>query len=305
MTRKEILVTESYDAQRQSGLAVPRPSPALLDVVRVHELCRHIEQQLPTVTDVPSLEEAKARLAAIAEYVRSRSKSGLNQLSSTRLKVAARVGELLGDEPPARGRPAQMGIARDPLALSKNLRRRSRTMAKHPEMIDEATAASSDEHPVSERKVLATVAANSNASRLEERWKAAVGRYPFVDIAAPRDLSLASYRAAVLASVVEIDRASTVSDREARIARLHTYVERKLAGSTLACWSALAPAVPAPRSDDPLLDAAREALHEIAEIAQRLPVLFAALDAYPAVNEMAGPWPAIVALRAAWEGRGG
>lgn len=277
---------ESYDPERQGELAVPKPSPALLDVVRVHELCQRIEQQLPTVNDVEALHEAQARIEAIAAYVRTRSRSGLNQLATTRLKLVARVGEILNIA------AGEGGIARDTLALSKNQRERSRRIAKHSETIDKVAAASTDEHPVSERKVLAAVATNSNAARLEQRWMDAVERYPFV-APAPE-----GFRKAVLESVVEIDRATTPAERQRRIDRLRAYIDRKL-GTAAAPEPAAAPADPPPPTRDPAEAEAIAALHEIGDIARRLPALFAALDAWPAVNDMAGPWPAIAALRAA------
>lgn len=136
-----------------TDLAIPRPSAD----VDVFDLCQQIEAHAEQVTDIPELQNAKAKLSAIDAYLERTSVEGRARLAATMRRLEVRIGELLG--PAERtGRPASGEVSpASETSLTPNERRDFRDMAEHADEVEAAIAESTDEKPASRRGVLTRI----------------------------------------------------------------------------------------------------------------------------------------------------
>lgn len=127
-----------------TDLAVVIPEPEALDLASVPALAGAIIAEAAEVEDIPTLEEMRARTAAISVYLSRKNKNAAKAMNAADLALKVRIGELLGPaEPtPGPGRGNKASPAGD--GLSPGLSRRQvykfRQMAEHKDVPEVAEA---------------------------------------------------------------------------------------------------------------------------------------------------------------------
>lgn len=117
-------------------------------------------------TDVRMVKQMADKWAAITEYVKRTSRDGVAEAESALRRLEIRVGELLDREVGGRGRKAS---AADDGLTSRDLRHDFRTMAEHPDIVEDVIAASTDADPPSRAKVLRAI----KQSKADAEWSKA------------------------------------------------------------------------------------------------------------------------------------
>lgn len=79
-----------------SDLAVVIPEPETLDLASVPALAGAIIAEASEVQDIPTLEEMRARTAAITAYLSRKNKDAAKAMNAADLALKVRIGELLG-----------------------------------------------------------------------------------------------------------------------------------------------------------------------------------------------------------------
>jgi SAM-dependent methyltransferase len=134
--------------------AIPEPQA----VVNIHDQCDKIEVWAASTDDIAALRDADAKLAAIDAYMAHTSTEGRKRVASARLRLGARIGQLLGPAPANRG-PATVSAGNGSGdGLRKVERTRLRTIAEHADVLEQVIEESSDERPPSQRQVLLRIA---------------------------------------------------------------------------------------------------------------------------------------------------
>ena len=133
-----------------TDLVIPRPSPGL----DVFSTCQQIEAWAAETADVAAINDAKARLAAIEQYIAQTSTDGRKAVAAAMRRLEARIGEVIGAAKPG---PPQSSVAAED-SLTKHERHEFRKLAAHPEIVNDVIDASSDDDPPSRSKVLKAIA---------------------------------------------------------------------------------------------------------------------------------------------------
>lgn len=132
-------------------------------LVQVEQQCTSIERWAQATDSIPEIRDATNRLAAIDEYLARTSTEGRSRVAAAMRRLEVRIGELL---------PAQQGQRTDLFpdkkkshGIATTQRHEFRQMAAHPEAVEEAIAASDDEHPASRSKVMQAIKQPTPAKR--------------------------------------------------------------------------------------------------------------------------------------------
>lgn len=149
-------------------LFVPDPSPSL-DVLSI---CDHIELQLPLCEDVEAMENTRARLSAVREYLEQTSSAGVARIQATRRRLEVRIGEIANAVGPQCGRHPQLG------SIQKQRLSEMKRMADHSDVVERVIAGSDDDSPPSQRKVLREISKESHPSAPQEMRTASGRRFP-------------------------------------------------------------------------------------------------------------------------------
>lgn len=124
-------------------------------LVSVAEQCDMVERWAETCESIAELRDASNKLAAIDEYLHRTNIEGRGRLAATLRRLEVRIGALLGTSP-GRGRPTEK-LHHD-VNFSHQQRNQFRDMAEHSDIVEALAEQSTDEHPLSRRRVLQAIA---------------------------------------------------------------------------------------------------------------------------------------------------
>jgi hypothetical protein len=116
--------------------------------------CDSIERWAAECDSVPQLRDAGHKLAAIDEYLSRTTTEARARVAVAMRHLEARIGDLLGPAEHGGDRRESKSTVTD---LSKDQRSDFRLMAKHPDIVEEVIANSTDEEPASRRKVIEAI----------------------------------------------------------------------------------------------------------------------------------------------------
>lgn len=126
-----------------SDLAVVIPEPETLDLASVPALAGAIIAEAAEVEDIPTLEEMRARTAAITAYLGRKNKDAAKAMNAADLALKIRIGELLGPAEHGGDRKSDQ-VPRGGLDPSPGISRRQvhkfRKMAEHKDVPEVAEA---------------------------------------------------------------------------------------------------------------------------------------------------------------------
>ena len=134
-----------------STLQIQQPA----SLAAVSDQCEHIERWSETCESVAELKDVSNKLAAIDEYLHRTSNEGRGRVAATLRRLEVRIGALLGKSPGAG--PGRGKVDHDP-SFSANQRHDFREMAEHADLVEQLTEQSTDDSPLSRRKVLQAIA---------------------------------------------------------------------------------------------------------------------------------------------------
>lgn len=117
-------------------------------LVAVNDQCAAVEQWAEKCESIPELQDATNRLAAIDEYLGRTSIEGRGRVAAAMRRLEARIGALL-----PRHQGKQLRHRDVEVAIHNNTKADFRSMAEHPEVVEEVIAESTDDRPASRRKV--------------------------------------------------------------------------------------------------------------------------------------------------------
>lgn len=146
-------------ADPHTGEVVELDTPPT-SLVQVVQRCDAIDAWAGRCDSVPELRDAGHRLEAIRQYLARTSVEGQARVAASERRLEMRIGELLGAATNA-PRSGRSSVTNDD--LSRNARRDFRTMAAHPEIVDDVITDSTDTDPASRRKVLRAIRGESKS----------------------------------------------------------------------------------------------------------------------------------------------
>jgi hypothetical protein len=134
-----------------SALQIQQPA----SLAAVTDQCEHIERWSETCESVAELKDVSNKLAAIDEYLHRTSNEGRGRVAATLRRLEVRIGRLLGKSPGAG--PGRGKVHRNE-PFSKQQRHGFREMAEHADLVEQLAEQSTDDSPLSRRKVLQAIA---------------------------------------------------------------------------------------------------------------------------------------------------
>lgn len=135
-----------------SALQIQQPT----SLASVTDQCEQIERWSETCESVAELRDVSNKLAAIDEYLHRTSNEGRGRVAATLRRLEVRIGRLLGKSPGA-GRPSGGNLVHGQ-DFNDRQRHDFREMAEHADLVEQLAEQSTDDQPLSRRKVLQAIA---------------------------------------------------------------------------------------------------------------------------------------------------
>lgn len=128
---------------------------APIDILRVTAQCASVVVWAEKSESIPEIKDASNKLAALGDYLSRTSTDGRGEINAAKLRLEARIGELLGPAEHGGDRKSDQ-VNRESLddGLTAQQRKNFRILGADPEAIDDLANASTDDNPVSRRKAL-------------------------------------------------------------------------------------------------------------------------------------------------------
>lgn len=147
------------------------PSPQALSPADLADYGAQVVAWAEQIDDVAAVRDMSNKWAAITEYVRRTSREGIAEAEAALRRLEVRVGALLGP-PPGPGRPAVNGSTIPNTDVERHAANDFRTLAEHPEIVEQVIAESSDSEPPSRRKVLQAIRRKTKPAETPEQREA-------------------------------------------------------------------------------------------------------------------------------------
>lgn len=136
-------------------MPVKVPDPPAEGPYPVATVCANVQAWAAQATNVDAIYDYKNKLAAIDTYLQRTSTEGRREVAIAMRTLEVRIGQLL---PMEQGKRADLLPNRgEEVSISSQEKAQFRTMAAHPEVVQDVIDQSTDEHPASRRAVLQTI----------------------------------------------------------------------------------------------------------------------------------------------------